>query len=276
MKDTKKIAVINDISGVGRCSLTASIPIISALGSQVLPVPTCILSNQTGFDKFYFKDLSSCLTEYLNVWLNEKRKFDVIYTGFIGSIEQINPIINFVKENTNSLIITDPILGDDGEKYKFFTNELCKKLKELIAYSDLITPNLTEACILLDYDLNLNKYNINDIKIIAEKLCLLGPSKVIITGIKSESSITNLYFNSITKESFIITNELLGGSFSGTGDLFISTYIGLTQLGKTDAEALEIASNFIYDSISYSLKYDLDPKEGVSFEKQIPSLLSNV
>ncbi|MCR6515789.1 MAG: pyridoxamine kinase [Clostridium sp.] len=276
MKDTKKIAVINDISGVGRCSLTASIPIISALGSQVLPVPTCILSNQTGFDKFYFKDLSSCLTEYLNVWLNEKRRFDVIYTGFIGSIEQINPIINFVKENKNSLIITDPILGDDGEKYKFFTNELCKKLNELIAYSDLITPNLTEACILLDYDLNLKKYNINDIKVIAEKLCLLGPSKVIITGIKSDSTITNLYFNNITKESFIITNELLGGSFSGTGDLFISTYIGLIQLGKTDAEALEIASNFIYDSISYSLKYDLDPKEGVSFEKQIPSLLSNV
>lgn len=276
MKDTKKIAVINDISGVGRCSLTASIPIISALGSQVLPVPTCILSNQTGFDKFYFKDLSSCLTEYLNVWLNEKRRFDVIYTGFIGSIDQINPIINFVKENKNSLIITDPILGDDGEKYKFFTNELCKKLNELIAYSDLITPNLTEACILLDYDLNLKKYNINDIKVIAEKLCLLGPSKVIITGIKSDSTITNLYFNNITKESFIITNELLGGSFSGTGDLFISTYIGLIQLGKTDAEALEIASNFIYDSISYSLKYDLDPKEGVSFEKQIPSLLSNV
>ncbi|MGL5870650.1 pyridoxamine kinase [Clostridium chrysemydis] len=276
MKDTKKIAVINDISGVGRCSLTASIPIISALGSQVLPVPTCILSNQTGFDKFYFKDLSSCLTEYLNVWLNEKRRFDVIYTGFIGSIEQINPIINFVKENKNSLIITDPILGDDGEKYKFFTNELCKKLNELIAYSDLITPNLTEACILLDYDLNLKKYNINDIKVIAEKLCLLGPSKVIITGIKSDSTITNLYFNNITKESFIITNELLGGSFSGTGDLFISTYIGLIHLGNTDAEALEIASNFIYDSISYSLKYDLDPKEGVSFEKQIPSLLSNV
>lgn len=276
MKDTKKIAVINDISGVGRCSLTASIPIISALGSQVLPVPTCILSNQTGFDKFYFKDLSNCLTEYLNVWLNEKRRFDVIYTGFIGSIEQINPIINFVKENKNSLIITDPILGDDGEKYKFYSNDLCKKLKELIKYSDLITPNLTEACILLDYDLNLKKYNINDIKVIAEKLCLLGPSKVIITGIKSDSTITNLYFNNITKESFIITNELLGGSFSGTGDLFISTYIGLTQLGKTDAEALEIASNFIYDSISYSLKYDLDPKEGVPFEKQIPSLLSNV
>lgn len=276
MNDTKKIAVINDISGVGRCSLTASIPVISALGSQVLPVPTCILSNQTGFDNFYFKDLSSCLAEYLNVWLDEKRKFDVIYTGFIGSIQQIDTIINFVKMNKNSLIVTDPILGDDGEKYKFFSDELSEKLKELIRYSDIITPNLTEACILLKYDLNINKYSINDIKQIAEQLCLLGPSKIIITGIKSDTTISNLYFNNITKESFIITNQLLGGSFSGTGDLFVSTYIGLIQLGKTDDEALEIASNFIYDSITYSLKYDFDPKEGVSFEKQIPKLLSNV
>lgn len=273
MNNEKKVVVINDISGIGRCSLTAAIPILSCLGIQSVPAPTAILSNQTGFDKFTFFDFTDFLSNYLNNWVEEGRKFDAIYTGFLGSHKQIKVIIDFIKKNKNAFIITDPVMGDNGVVYKTYNEEICDGMKSLVKLSDLITPNLTEACILLGIDLNINKYSLKDIKNIAKELTNLGPTKVVITGVLFENKVFNLLYCKEDNSCFMYGSEKLGGSFSGTGDIFVSSYVGYILSGIDDKSAIKYSTDFIAESIKDTIKFNGDPREGICFEKQIHKLI---
>ena len=170
----KKVAAINDLSGVGRCSLTVAIPILSALKVQCCPFPTAILSSQTNYPEFTFLDFTNEMHEYKEVWSRLKINFDCIYSGFLGSIEQIDIVSNFIKENKTSLVVVDPVMGDNGELYPTFTKEMCNKIRELVKLSTLTTPNLTEACLLTDKEYHTN-YSRHELIEIAKDLSRLGP-----------------------------------------------------------------------------------------------------
>lgn len=174
----KKIAAINDYSGFGRCSIAVELPIISALKVQCCPVPTSILSNHTGFESFFFKDFTDSMQEYINEWKKLDLHFDGICTGFLGSHRQIAIVEGFFesfKTNDNKIII-DPVMGDYGKIYPTYTKETCQEMKKLIKYADIITPNLTEACILTDEEYNVLCSN-QDLLRIARKLSDMGPEK---------------------------------------------------------------------------------------------------
>ena len=149
----KKIAVINDISGFGKCSLTVSLPIISALGVECNPIPTAILSNQTGFDSYYCVDFTENMTSYIDIWKQQNVKFDAIMTGYLTSEKQVDIIIDFIDHfGKNSLVFVDPVMADDGVLYDTYDENLCNKVKALTEKADIITPNLTELCILCNAD----------------------------------------------------------------------------------------------------------------------------
>ena len=273
MNKVKKVAAIHDISGLGRCSLTVAIPILSILGIQVCPFPTAVLSCQTGYSKFSFLDLTSEMNRYRENWEDMEFKFQGIYSGFLGGIEQIEIIMAFIKQQEDSLVVVDPVMGDNGEVYKTFSAEMCDKMKELVKVSNVVTPNLTEACILTDEIYRENDVTDDYLMNIGRKLTDLGPDKVVITGIKKDDLMCNYGFDKKRQEHFIISNKRVNVSFSGTGDIFASIVCGMLINGYEFKYTVEKAADFISKAISYSEDSINDPKNGVAFEPLLGELL---
>lgn len=272
MQEIKKVAVINDLSGVGRCSLTAAIPILSILGTQCCPIPTAILSNQTDFESFSFLDLTDELKAYTNSISKLNIEFDCIYSGFLGSLKQIDIVHNFIDKNKEALIVVDPVMGDNGSLYDTFTYEICERMKELIKYAHIITPNLTEACILTGINYTKNKTK-EEILNIAELLGEIGPEKIIITGVVIENELCNVYYNSKNKEIFINKIKYINESYSGTGDLFTSIIIGLLLNNHSIEYSITKAGEFLYNVIKYTFDKKTNPKEGIMFELFLKELI---
>ena len=192
----KKIAVINDISGFGRCSVAVSLPIISYLGLQCCPVPTSIFSNHTGFPQFFFDDYTDRMEEYIDNWKKLELQFEGIATGFLGSEKQIQIVKKFIREfsRKDTLVIVDPVMGDHGKLYSTYTEELCREMKELVRMADITTPNLTEACNLTQTPYKTVGWRRKELLAMAEKIAALGPSKVVITGIVQGEFIANYIY----------------------------------------------------------------------------------
>lgn len=269
----KKVAAINDLSGIGKCSLTVAIPILSALKVQCCPFPTAILSSQTGFSEYTFLDLTKEMENYSNTWKNLNLKIDTICSGFLGSINQIDIVNNFIKENPKAFVIVDPVLGDDGLLYPIFNEETCIKMKDLVMNSNLITPNITEACLLLNKKFKKD-FSHDEIINIAKDLSNLGPEKVIITGIIRDEKIYNLSYDKNTNKSFTYGLEYNKCSYSGTGDIFVSIICGLITNNYDLDVSVKIASDFIYKCVSYTSKYENDRNQGVMFEMFLNDLTS--
>ena len=269
----KKVAAINDLSGIGKCSLTVAIPILSALKVQCCPFPTAILSSQTGFNEYTFLDLTKEMKEYSNTWKKLNLEIDTICSGFLGSIDQIDIVINFIKENPKSFVIVDPVLGDNGLLYPIFDEDTCKKMKDLVRHSDLITPNITEACLLLNRNFKKD-FSENEIINIAKDLSNLGPKKVIITGITKDNMIYNLSYDKKNDKFFTYGLEYNKCSYSGTGDIFVSIVCGLVTNGYDLDLAVKTASDFIYKCVCYTSKYEVDRNQGVMFEMFLNDLTS--
>lgn len=269
----KKVAAINDLSGIGRCSLTVAIPILSALKVQCCPFPTAILSSQTNYPEFSFLDLTNEMDNYKNTWKKLNVDFDCIYSGFLGSIEQIDIVSNFINDINASLVVVDPVMGDNGNLYPTFTNDMCNKIKELVKHSSLTTPNLTEACILTDRDYNLN-YTRSDIVNIAKEISNLGPKSVVITGIIEDDNILNLAYDSTIDEAYFTSVKYNNHSYSGTGDIFTSIICGLLTNGYDLIFSVKTATNFIYKTINYTSKFNTDKNDGVMFENFLADLVS--
>ena len=161
----KKMALINDVTGFGRCSIAVMAPIISAMKIQAVTVPTAILSTHTQFPEFFFDDYTPKMREYIQTYKNLNMEFDGIATGFLGSKEQVDIVIDFIKtfKREGSVILIDPVMGDYGELYKTYTPEMCEKMKELVEYATILTPNLTELCTLLDVDYGSGKFSIGEL-----------------------------------------------------------------------------------------------------------------
>lgn len=268
----KKIAVINDFTGFGRCSLAVALPIISAMKIQCCPVPTSVFSNHTGFESFFFDDYTDRMEAYISEWKKLDLRFSGICTGFMGSKAQINIVSEFIEQfaDKETVIVVDPVMGDYGKAYSTYTDELCNEMKKLVKYADILTPNLTEACIIADEPYH-KKRHLKDYHALAEKLSAMGPSKIVITGIEQGNYIANYCYEK-GKEGRIRKVHRVGVQRSGTGDIFASI-IAADAVNKVDFyESVRKASLFIKKCIERSIEMDLPLTDGVCFEEVLCKL----
>lgn len=281
---TKKIAVINDLSGFGRCSLTAAISVISAMGVQPCPLPTAILSAQTGYPSYYLDDYTGKMAHFRSEWEKMGQSFDGIYTGFVASEEQIHRIFEFIDtfNSPDTFLLVDPVMGDDGKKYDMFTPDLLKQMKRLAKSADIITPNVTELCLLTDTDYQTVR-KVTDSEKLRETLKESalhfingGPEHVIITGIHFTDSdgihkMGNLY---VSKDnSSLSAFPYIGQSYSGTGDLFASCLTAGIARGDSIPAIIHMAGEFLEKSITDAVLEKVPRNDGVNYEKYLSMLM---
>ena len=284
----KKIAVIQDLSGLGKCSLTAAIPVLSVMGVQAVPLPTAILSNQTGYPSYYCDDYTEHMEQIMDEW--EKRGFspDGIYTGFLADARQADKAVEFIeqfaKEDTKILI--DPVMGDNGEEYPIYTEALCEKMRFLVKRAAVITPNLTEALLLLhgrerahkiwSKISNLAEKELKEfVEETGNKLAMEYETEVVITGIDfpvkaGVQEIGNLICAGDSVQW--VTAQKVGGSYSGTGDLFASVLSAGMVKGTDTVESVRKAVNFLAKGIRDAVEEETDRNEGICFEKYLYEL----
>lgn len=275
-----KIAAIHDMSGYGRCSLTVILPIISALGAQVCPIPTAILSSHPLFKDFYFYDCTEHIKKYYQSWELNSLKFDCMYSGFLASEKQIDMIIailNKMKSNNDTLSVIDPVMGDHGKIYKTYTMEMVNKMSELIKHADIITPNFTEASILLKKEYTSENLDIIILKEYLKELSNIGPKIIIMTGIHTkDNEYANLCYDKTKNEYYLIPYEYIDAKFPGTGDLFTSLFVGYLFRGKSIPQAIEEASRFVTLAVKTTISDGTDSRNGVAFEKIIIELFNEL
>lgn len=272
MESIKRIAAINDLSGGSRCSLTVALPIISALGIQCCVLPTAILSNHTGFDEFFFEDYTDRMGEFVSNWKKMDLKFDCIYSGFLGSHKQVETVMDFIKDFKTGItkVVIDPVMGDNGKIYSTYSKELCDDMKQLVSCADIVTPNITEACVLSDSEYNGETLPEDRLYKMAEKISSLGAKSVIITGHRSKSQVANFVYSDGVAKSF--ATQVVPKYFSGTGDVFASLISALTCLGFDVFNATEIAADFVHRCTSMSYALGLHINDGICFEKLLGDL----
>lgn len=269
----KKIALINDFTGFGRCSLTVSLPIISAMKIQCCPVPTSILSNHTAYESWFFEDFTDQMQPYIDEWKKLGLSFDGISTGFLGSEEQIQIVLRFLEDfkEKNTVVIVDPVMGDDGRPYATCTEGMCREMKELAACADILTPNLTEACILTGQTWHDGRWQIRQVRALAETLSEMGPGRVVITGIPQGEFIANYCYAREMEPKFVRTHRV-GMQRCGTGDVFAAIIAADAVNGVPFYDSVRKASRFVRLCIEKSMEMDLPPTDGVCFEELLGRL----
>lgn len=280
----KKIAFINDLCGFGRCSLTAAIPVISTMGMEVCPLPTAILSAQTGFPSYYCDDYTDRMNHFTDEWSKMNVSFDGIYSGYLANPSQIAQVKYFLDrfQKEDTLYLVDPVMGDHGQKYPFFTEELLVGMRELTSRATVITPNLTEACLLagVSYD-DLYAHRYEDdylLRIQDVAFGLLEKNRtsltIIVTGILQEDAdgafVTNLAVSN--EECACTSTPYTGISFSGTGDLFASAICGYLVKGVPLQEAMDKAVDFLQPAIEEATNTSIPRDFGIPFQKYLSRL----
>lgn len=271
-----KAAVINDISGLGRCSLTAAIPLLSAMQIQPCPLPTAVLSAQTAYDNYFLKDLSVDTCKILNAWQEQKIVFDGIYTGFFTSSEQIDEVLEYINRlNKKPLLLVDPVMGDGGELYSSMPADIISGMKRLTAAADVITPNLTEACMLSGEEYGeVSKLRgdklLRKIESICKNLNSAGTKTAIITGIEHNRKINNAFCSGGALKLYGCKKS--GSYYSGTGDAFASLVFGYSLKGFGAEKAVKKATAFIGRCVKFAASVKAEPKNGICFEKFIKKI----
>ena len=286
----KKIAVINDLSGLGKCSLTAALPVISVMGVQACPFPTAILSAQTGFGTYFYEDYTKHMDSMMESWKQLGFCPDGIYTGFLSGASQADKVLDFIRifEREEVKILTDPIMGDNGAEYPIYSKELCEKMRLLAEKASVITPNLTEALLLLYgkeemhirwkqlADLSRKEY-MEAVEAIGRSLVETYGAEAAITGIdleaegeKTMDEMANLLVNS--NGCFWISEKKEGGSYSGTGDLFASVLSAGMVKGIPTEVSVKKAVGFLSKAIRDTVAEGTDRNQGVCFEKYLREL----
>lgn len=284
----KKIAVLNDLSGMGKCSLTAAIPVISVMGIQACPLPTAVLSAQTGFPSYYCDDYTDRMDAIMEEWKKMDFYPDGIYTGFLADARQADKAVEFIeqfaKEDTKILI--DPVMGDNGEEYPIYTEALCEKMRFLVRRATVITPNLTEALLLL--------YGAQRAHVLWKELSLMDEERVlkftestgkelskefdtevVITGIdlparENHQEMGNLICKDGVQTWVSTVKE--GGSYSGTGDLFASVLSAGMVKGMDTVDSVRKAVKFLSKGIHDAVLEGTDRNEGICFERYLSEL----
>lgn len=269
----KKVACINDISCLGGASLTEIIPVLSSMGIRTLPVPTVVLSTHSGgYDNYTYHNLTDHMVNQKKHWKDLGLHFDSIFSGFLGSVEQIKIVEDYMDtfSDESCLILVDPVMGDHGEIYSSIDEKIVSEMKNLVKRAHIVTPNLTEAFLLVgeDYDPSPSKDKLIDL---CKKISAMGPKDVIITSaLEDNSHISNAVY---TSDKFsLVQGAKVGYTFPGTGDIFASTLLGLLLNGHTLLDSVNIASDFIYDLIDFSKDKDYSYRSGVLLEARLHKL----
>ena len=273
----KRIITIQDVSCVGKCSLTVALPIISAAGVEAGVIPTAVLSTHTAFPKFTFCDLTDEIQKISDTFEELDIDFDAIYTGYLGSFEQLSLVEGFIDRfGGKAKVVIDPVMADHGVLYKGFTPEFAAAMAKLCAKADLIIPNLTEAAFMLGIPYNPN-YDEAYIKDVLKQLTDLGAKSAALTGISfEEGKIGMYYYDSETREYYYYCNDYLPAAFHGTGDIYASATVGAMMRGFTVPEALSIAVDFTLLSMKKTLEDENHRFYGVNFEEALPYYIERI
>lgn len=273
----KRIITIQDISCVGKCSLTVALPIISAAGVEVGVIPTAVLSTHTAFPKFTFCDLTDEIQKISDTFEELSIDFDAVYTGYLGSFEQLDLVDKFFDRfGDKAKIVIDPVMADNGQLYKGFTPEFATAMAKLCSKADLILPNLTEASFMLGIPYNPS-YDEAYIRDVLKKLTDLGAKRAALTGVSfSDDKIGVYLYDSEKDEYYSYFNEKLPAAFHGTGDIYASATVGAMMRGFSVAEALSIAVDFTLVTMKKTLA-DKDHRfYGVNFEEALPYYIERI
>ncbi len=271
----KRVLTIQDISCLGKCSLTIALPVISALGVETVILPTAVLSTHTMFKGFTVKDLSDQIEPITNHWKKEGITFDAIYTGYLGTAEQIDQVKEIFRafRGENTQIIVDPVMADNGKLYPAFDMAYVRKNTELCAGADIIVPNITEACFMTGMDYR-EEYGEDYIKELLARLNELGARVSVLTGVSLSKGKTGVMgYDRETGEYYLYQNDRIDASYHGTGDLFSSTCVGEMMRGKSWQEAMKIAADYTAHTIEVTLQNPRKPWYGVDFEATLPDLM---
>lgn len=276
----RRVAAIHDISGFGKCSLTVALPILSAAGIETCAMPTAILSTHTGgISGFTYRDLTADMLPFMQHWKSLDIKFDAIYSGFLGSFEQIDIVKEFfdIFKRKNNLILVDPVMADNGELYQIFKPEFAKGMQSLCRKADIIVPNLTEAALLLEEPYRPGPYTRTYIEGILRRLSMLGPEKIVLTGVYfKEDELGAATYDRKTGDIEFVFTKKIPGYYHGTGDIFASALLSALLNDFNLDEAAQIAVNFTADSIRRTFKAKTDYRFGVNFEQCIPDFLKEL
>ena len=272
-KRQKRIALINDLTGFGRCSIAVELPLVSAMLVQACPLPTAILSVHTGFPNYYLDDYTARMRPYIENWEENRVQFDGIATGFLGSAEQIGIVLDFVRrfKGRSTRVFVDPVMGDRGRLYASYTQEMCTRMRALLHVADLVTPNLTEACQLLDRpypkDGVVTDAELDDM---GAALADEGPRQVVITGLDGGDTIRMLVHEA--GRSRVLAVPKVGGDRTGTGDMFAAIVASSLVRGDDLFASVERAASFISKCLALAVKMDLPWNYGLPFEEYLCEL----
>ena len=263
----KKIAVINDFCGFGRCSISVSLPIISAMKIQCCPLPTSIFSNHTGYESYYRTDYTEHMNAYMDEWEKLDLHFNGILTGYLASPEQIDIVKHFIGrfKRNGTVTVVDPVMGDDGRLYPAYSPILAERMRSLVSYADILTPNLTEACILTDTEYREDMRE-EELFALCKRLTKLGPKRIVISGLECDGDLENYVYEE-GKEPSLIREHKVGPCRAGTGDVFSSMIAADAVNGKSLVEAVTHASAFIAKVLRRTVELDIPKADGICFEE---------
>lgn len=275
----KRVVTIQDVSCIGKCSVTVALPIISVMGSECAVLPTAVLSTHTMFQNFTFRDLTGDISGIVDHWKKEKFVFDAIYTGYLGSFEQLRLVSDFIdtfRTDSNSVII-DPVMADNGKLYPGFTPEFAVAMGKLCGKADVIVPNLTEAAFMLEEPYRGSGYDEKWIRELLKRLTGLGAKNAVLTGVSFEpGKLGFMGYNAEKNEYFSYFHRRLDASFHGTGDVFASTATGAFVQGRSLLESLTIAADYTVECMDITLKDPDHVNYAVEFERAIPYLVKRI
>ena len=261
-----RIAAVHDLCGYGKCSLGVAIPVLSAGGNDVCPVPTGLFSNHTAFPTWHMHDTTEMLDSYLQAWKDVNIDIDAIYSGFLGAPEQCDSIRQLWNDYPNALRVVDPAMADHGKVYPTYTPELCQAMAGLASGCDVLTPNLTEAAIILGEEWHGQNISEDEARRIIEALLEKGAKNVILKGIDRGDGIIRNYVQGEQNEFAETRNELLPYMLHGTGDLYASCLLAAIMAGKTLLDAAQFASDFVAEAMVLTNEQPDFRNRGVSFE----------
>ena len=276
-KRPARVAAIHDLSGFGRCSISVILPVLSAMGVQVCPVLTAVLSAHTGgLGDVVFRDL----TDYIHPTLEHYKKlgidFEAVYSGFLGSEEQVGSCLEFFKAYPNALKVVDPVMGDNGKAYNTCGESLQKGMKELVAVADLITPNKTEAAMLLGESYDTSPMSRSEARSLLLRLSRLGPKCVVVTGVELASGeLANIGYDGENGSFWYVPCEYVPVSYPGCGDIYASVLTGAMLGGASLPIAMGKATAFAELCVKTTFSYGSDPRYGVMLESVLGSLIKN-
>lgn len=273
MREIPKIACINDLSGFGRCSLVVASSILSVMGLQPCLMPTAVLSNHTGYDSYTFLDFTQHMKPFYEQWEKLNLKFATIYTGFLGSEQQIDTVAAFIGLHPEAKILVDPVMGDDGKPYATYTPQMCEKMRRLTAGADMATPNVTEACILTDEQYQGDDISFESAISLCRRICAQGTRKVVLTGVQVEEDIVaNVFYNRETGENFMVRQKKVTKKYPGTGDMFASVLCGELTRGADDLAAVSSAAKFVRKVAAYTAEAETRINDSVIYEPFLKEL----